>query len=192
MSTTKYFDISGNVPSSGANDNSGQVPYNYTIYDLEKKVFDSLNDFNRIYSQYLRCSTQITDTERDININRALRDTSSSRGCSEQDKNITLNNVTQASIVVSDKIEAYKKAYSTFPIDDTRAQASREKVTTLVNNYNSIVQKRNELDSIMIELNRTKDSQYMEWKGYDDSTKYANILLTVLATSLIYYIFVKL
>lgn len=184
----KYFDISGNSPPSGIT--GGQIPYTLTIYDLEKKIFDSLNNFNRIYSQYLRCSTEITDTERDSNINLALRNSSTLRGCT--DTTITLQQVITASDNVLQKIEAYKLAFSTFPQDDSSARKSSENVSKLVNDYNSIVQKRNELDSKMVEINRTKDSKYMEWKGYDDSTKYTNILLTVLATSLIYYIFVKL
>lgn len=189
-STKKYFDIGGNIPSNGIL--GGQDPYKYTIYDLEKNIFDSLNEFNQIYSNYLRCSNEIGDSERNSVINDALKNTAGSRTCSTDSTTLTKTAVITASTKVSDNVDAYTKAFGTFEKGDSSAQESAEKVATLVNNYNEIIQKRNNLDLKVNEVNHVMESQYMELKGQGDSTKYTNILLTVLATSLIYYIFVKL
>lgn len=189
-STKKYFNISGETPPQGTP--GGQPPYDKTIYDLEKNIFDSLNEFNQIYSNYLRCSQEIRDDQRKSEINTALKNTLEERGCSTDAKNTRIADVRTASDKVSAKVDAYKLAFGTFEPSDSSAQESAGKVATLVNNYNEIVQKRNNLDLKIDEVNRVMESQYMELKGQGDSTKYTNILLTVLATSLIYYIFVKL
>ena len=189
-STKKYFNISGETPPQETQ--GGQDPYKYTIYDLEKNIFDSLNEFNRIYSNYLRCSNEIGDSERNVVINNALKNTAGSRTCSTDSTTLTKTAVVTASTQVGDNVDAYTKAFETFDKNDSSAQESSEKVATLVNKYNEIIQKRNDLDLKINEVNRVNESQYMEFKGQSDSTKYTNILLTVLATSLIYYIFVKL
>ena len=55
-----------------------------------------------------------------------------------------------------------------------------------------ILKTRNELDIKMKEINRSEDSVYSMYKAKYDSTMYSSITWTILATSLIYYIFVKL
>ena len=53
--------------------------------------------------------------------------------------------------------------------------------------YNEMISKRSDLD---VKTNRLYNPEYQP--TYYNSTQYATILWTVLATSLIYYIFVKL
>jgi hypothetical protein len=161
-----YFDSNGIKSSNGKRD----ATHNNTIYDLEKIVFDSLNDFNTTYSQYIRCTAvNCTDTT------------------------ITKEGVINKQTDLNIKIQAYSNAYnqvnSTTSSMDTMDST---KMKTLMDTYNTVVNKRNELDVKMMEFNQTIESNYMEYKGQYDSTKYTNILITVLATSLIYYIFVKL
>ena len=54
-------------------------------------------------------------------------------------------------------------------------------------NYNEIVNTRSALD---VKINKLYNPEYQ--MTYYNSTQYASILWAVLATSLIYYIFVKL
>jgi hypothetical protein len=58
--------------------------------------------------------------------------------------------------------------------------------------HDKILKLRNELDIKMKEINRSQDSVYSMYKAKYDSTMYSSIIWTILATSLIYYIFVKL
>jgi hypothetical protein len=51
---------------------------------------------------------------------------------------------------------------------------------------------QNELHAKMKELNKTPDSLYAEHQSTYDSAIYMNIIATVLATSLLYFTFVKL
>jgi hypothetical protein len=62
----------------------------------------------------------------------------------------------------------------------------------ILSNYNNLVNTRSKLDQQMKDIQKTSDSVYSMYKGSYDSTMYSQILLTVLATSLIYYVFVKL
>ena len=156
------FDINGNLPPTGTS--PGSAPYNKTIYDLEKNVFNSLNDFNKKYAEYINSDktdkTNINNSNEILNINIRAFDTA-------------LNNI--------------------IPIDTSISTTdSTRKSNELINNYKNIIDKRNDLDVKMMEINQSIESNYIEHKGQVDSTKYTNILITVIATSLIYYIFVKL
>jgi hypothetical protein len=61
-----------------------------------------------------------------------------------------------------------------------------------IKKYNDTVKKRQKLDMAMVELYNGDQSIAMYQKKSLDSVVYANILWTILATSLIYYIFVKI
>lgn len=63
---------------------------------------------------------------------------------------------------------------------------------SILSKYNNLVDTRSKLDQQMKDIQKTSDSVYSMYKGSYDSTMYSQILLTVLATSLIYYVFVKL
>jgi len=58
--------------------------------------------------------------------------------------------------------------------------------------YNNNIKLRNDLDQKMVELYNGDQSIAMYQKKSVDSVVYANILWTILATSLIYYVFVKI
>ena len=142
------FDSSGNEFKGGV-----------TVYELEKNVFNSLNDLNKKYVEYINSektdNTKITDSITDLN----------------------------------QKISALNTAVTTLK---TKNIDTNINTIDLINTYKDIIDKRNDLDIKMMEINKSIDSNYIEQKGKNDSTKYTNILITVLATSLIYYIFVKL
>ena len=62
----------------------------------------------------------------------------------------------------------------------------------ITSHYNQLLSTRNKLDQQMKDIQKSSDSVYSTYKGSHDSTMYSQILLTVLATSLIYYVFIKL
>lgn len=184
-----FFDISGNYSPNGS------APYSYTIFDLEKKLFNSLNNFNNKYSQFLRCSNSITDSERDANINNILKD--NNVNCNAASRLLTSDDIRIAYNEINNNITIYNTAFeklkTIFPINQLNSETNNIRdIDGLVNKYQDVIKLRNSLDLKMMEINKTKDSKFMYSKGQNDSTVYTNILLTVLATSLIYYIFVKL
>jgi len=62
----------------------------------------------------------------------------------------------------------------------------------LLNKYSNNLNLRNELDLKMKEILKTDDSFVNQSKLHYDSTMYASIGWTILATSLLYYVFRKL
>lgn len=60
------------------------------------------------------------------------------------------------------------------------------------NKYNTnIVNERNDLDIKLKKLYNNRDGMMKNQKKHINSTIYENILLTILATSMVYYIFIK-
>ena len=58
--------------------------------------------------------------------------------------------------------------------------------------YNTITNLRNELNTKLEELNSGKDTKFCNSKLYLDSTVYTSVLWTILATTLVFYIFKKM
>jgi len=62
----------------------------------------------------------------------------------------------------------------------------------IINQYNQIVSMRSDLDMKLRELYSLNNSTGIVNKSYLDTTVYKNILWTVLATSIVYFIFMKI
>lgn len=63
----------------------------------------------------------------------------------------------------------------------------------IMNNYKDNIQQRQELDDKLKEVYKTKDSLYnSEYKTVYDATMLSGVLLTILASSLLYYSFSQL
>lgn len=62
----------------------------------------------------------------------------------------------------------------------------------LVKMHADVVNTRADLDLKLKDLNSTSDSKYADNKNQLDSSVYKNILMTILATSILYFVFIKL
>jgi hypothetical protein len=93
---------------------------------------------------------------------------------------------------VNTAINVLKSALATqlTPIDTKNT--TNTTINTTKEDHEKILKLRNELDIKLKEINRSQDSVYSMYKAKYDSTMYSSIIWTILATSLIYYIFVKL
>lgn len=61
-----------------------------------------------------------------------------------------------------------------------------------VNDYPKLLTTRNDLDKKMKEVSRTKQSVFSEQKLRNDANVYTGLLLTVLASSLVAYVFIQM
>ena len=61
-----------------------------------------------------------------------------------------------------------------------------------VNDYGNLVTKRTDLDYKLKEIERTKQSVFSEQKLRNDANIYTGLILTVLASSLVVYVFIKM
>ena len=162
------FDNNGNISPTGNN----------TIYDLEKKAYDSLNKLLNIGAQYIRCTADIGSNLQ--------------KSCDATYKNKKESEIKQE---VLDKYADYELHLSNLKIafNNIKEQiGDTVDISTILSKYKDMIQKRNELDLKIMELNKEDNSRFVSYKSQYDSTIYSSILVTVLATSLVYYIFIKL
>lgn len=161
------------------------------MMSAEGKLLADLNDFNAKYASYVQCTNSSSITKTNF----------SGATCTAADMNIQTVN------------DAYNKlvTYTTsngkntltggdvYTVLNTRLDQSMSipkydaSYNYITNTYNSDVLKlRSELDAKMRELYGTPDSRMFEYKQSYDSTIYAGILWTILATTGLYFVFTKL
>jgi hypothetical protein len=145
-------------------------PGNFTLYQMESQMVKYYNTF---LTEYSNCVSSTTPNNIQPIIN-----------CPDATGPLFQAQNMQAII---------KKAVENIPsgsqIDKTSYDTS---YNYILSNYNNLVDKRNLLDQQMKDIQKTSDSVHSMYKGSYDSSIYSQILLTVLATSVVYYIFVKL
>jgi len=143
--------------------------YTQNLFDLEKDVVNAINDFNTTYYNYVRCSS--------INCNVGTR--------------ITENDVIAKSNVVNEKAKALEAAYKA-------AQMQTSDKTTFDNNHAEIMKKAKSVDELRRNLDTRMDTVL---KGKNppsdltqqyDSTVYTGIMWSVLATSVLFYVFTEM
>jgi hypothetical protein len=176
-STEIKFDIEGN-PNKGIN----------TIYDLEIRVFQSLNDFNSIYAQYLRC-TPLPDYNRDEVINEIMNNNENKTNCYSSP---SLSDVERSYKTLEHRISCYEKAFQYIKTTTPNTPIPPTNMADLENNYNQLLELRRELDIKTAEINQNKDSKFSEMKERYDSTIYIKILMTILLVSIVYYMFLHM
>jgi hypothetical protein len=75
------------------------------------------------------------------------------------------------------------------PLDNTIPNSYNFKLTDLSDKVDKL---RNQLDNRVAEILASQSSSVYQSQLLKDSSVYANVMWTILATSLIYYVFVKL
>jgi hypothetical protein len=137
----------------------------------EAKLLIDIVEFNNAYAKYVSCSYNDT-------------------GCTSSDMNIQL---------IYDKLPKFDTDIKNL---NTSLNANSSKTTIdkyhanrkdILNKYNNnITITRSELDSKLKELYEINGSLTLDNKYQYDATIYSGILMTILATGLIYYTFTKL
>ena len=206
--------LSGNVfldkykNSSGTNDDVS------SLFQKERDVLEKLNTFNQEYSKfqrcnyyYLNCSKNSTNGEYDndtgfctkmdttantcskltagdagdsIFINTKIVNGVTKYGASTANLNIKYTNLNTA-------IDGYITLLKTVPIPGPTQTAAQ-----LSEKHSKIQKIRNDLDVKLGELNMVENSQAAFNKLHMDSTVYATLLWTALATSLLFFTFSKI
>ncbi len=187
---SRNFDISGNNWTSGTK---------YTIYDLEKNLIVAINNFYVAYAEYIRCGSKTDadgsgDTEYKLSNYYDNDIIKTPVGCSATKP--TKSSVDDLQVIVKNKANSLKRALSstngTSGSIDTDLSSFNTAHNDILNKYSDNLNLRNELDLKMKEILKTDDSFVNQSKLHYDSTMYASIGWTILATSLLYYVFRKL
>ena len=161
------------------------------LMNSETALLADLADFNTKYANYIKC----------LNASGTSITNSQGAKCSLQDSNIqtvndAYNKISQYTTINGTNTLTGGDTYGivSAPLNSmpTTAQydASFNYIKTTYNN--DVLKLRGELDSKMRELYATPDSRIYEYKQSYDSTIYAGILWTILATTGLYFVFTKL
>jgi hypothetical protein len=149
------------------------------IFDLEKDVITTLNNFNSTYAQFIRCSSSSSVVTDKSNCPRELIDPKNAY----DDVNAAIQKLTRALAQVN------SNTTSTGPITPQKYNETYDKI---MRDYGDLTILRADLDLKMKDLERDDESLSQMYKDKTNATVYASTLWTVLASSLIYYVFVKL
>jgi hypothetical protein len=153
-----------------------------TTLEAESTLLDQIIDFNKKYARYVTCNDSTMNPLNKLN-------------CSDIDMNY--NTVQEAySKILLQTSNGDNVFGSILDVSNTRLSnninyavydASRVYIKNTYNN--EILNLRNELDTKLRELNTNNNSISAEYKNRFDSTIYSGLMLTVLVTSMLYYIF---
>jgi len=143
------------------------------IFDLEQDVIAKLNIFNSTYAEFIRCNS--TNTY----INKTNCPTSPV-------------NPHQSQLNVNDAIARLSNALQDINHNSDSPVQYDASYNEITNNYKNVQQLRASLDLKMKDLENEDKSLSHIYQSKTDATVYAGILWTVLASSLVYYVFVKL
>ena len=170
MSCTNYTDYASNIDCViRKHDTASQ------IFDKERALFNKINEFNEAYSCYTRKAYNDQPNVTQLNI-------------SDCDSTISTEEYRVSMMTLySDIITLIAELDNIKPTDNNIPSMAE---ITEINNANSAL--RNDLKVKMKEIQGSPGSHYDQSKRNLDSTIYASILWTTLATGFLYYVFVEL
>jgi hypothetical protein len=168
------------------------MPKDESTMDAEIRLLADLNDFNAKYARFVSCN--------DVNMNK-----NNKLNCSTEDFNRQTVLDAYNKIIVQDDnnnlyygdildVDSTRTSYFTNSTGKSISQAEyKQNNENLKNTYNNDINKlRSEILEKMKELNDNIDSVSHEYSTRFNSTIYTGLMFTVLATSMLYYIFRKI
>jgi len=146
------------------------------IIELEHEILRQLNDFNMKYANYIRCGDP------------AIKKKDNSE-CNKKAMMEKKTDLEKSYSKLSKKISEAQKSIKTLKPLNYKFDAS---FNELLKMDAEVLKERRELDQKMGELYKNRNSISSVYQSQLDSTVYAGMLWTILATSMVYFIFVKL
>ena len=144
--------------------------YQPELFNLEKELIEKINNFNTIYYEYVRCL-------------------SGGSNCTVGTP-MTEENVISASHIVNEKAKELKTKYEsqTNYTTDTIFKSTHE---SIMNKAKQIDELRRAIDTKMETILKNKNPPNELTRQYD-STVYTGIVWSILATSVLFYIFTEM
>jgi hypothetical protein len=158
------------------------IPSDKDLFDNERDVIRNVTNYNTAYLNFVLCS------------NRQLDPKMVNQNCSNEIRALNPNfdasmNKLQNSIQVLDSnLKTYNIQHPKLSSSSYDFDISMNKI---MEDHNKLKTVRNQLDLSLKNLYDTQDSTVNIYKNNLDMDAYANIMWTVLASSVIFYIFIK-
>jgi hypothetical protein len=145
-------------------------PINPALFDLEKDLINEISEFNTTYYNYIRCSTG-----------------GSQSYCSTNVK--TIQDVQNKSTLVNNAAKKLEDAYNASPKNTDANFKNNHKI--MMEKAKSIDELRRSLDTKMDTIIKSRTPPNELTQQYD-STVYTGIMWSVLATSVLFYVFTEM
>lgn len=150
------------------------------LFIKEQEVFTKLQDYNTAYLAYdLSCNYSLTDA------------TKTQNGCET-----TKTSLKGKGEILKTLYNEYKSLLTNYNTDECLNIKTNDQydasLNALMNNYKNLSNLRSQQDMKLMELYKNTNSMSHETGLNVDSSVYVNVLWTVLATSIILLIFLKL
>ena len=163
------------------------------IYNKELEVLDKLNAFNTAYARFRKCNYYDTYPTAG-----RLDDYTCLDGDANGNKYRALLGDSNSGLIKA--IDEYQALLESYTINDAKnpnavyneSSYPLPTVDEIKRKHKALVKRRADLDNKLNELNNSSNSIYTQSRLNTDSTIYATLLWTTLATSLVYYLFVKM
>jgi hypothetical protein len=139
-----------------------------TLMTKERELLDQLADFNIKYERYIHCSDPTTNSD---------------CGANEPTSQQLITKMNTINAIIN-SMNSKKELPQTTDYQSIH--------TNIVNDYDKVVNLRNDLDMKVKQLYDPEKSKIVDFKYSYDSTIYSGIIISALATSLLYYIFTEL
>lgn len=147
------------------------------IFALEKDVLTNLNNFNSLYANYVNCT---------------LKKSTTTTSCPTSEVSLeTVNTAYDATKTSIGSLQTALAALSPTNGGPTPTQYDAS-YNAIMGQYEKMVKTRVEIDAKLRELNNINGTSSDFYEKQYISTAYTKILLTVLATTVAYYVFMKL
>ena len=146
------------------------------IIVIEHDILRQMNDFNMKYANYVRCGDPAIQK-------------SDKRECSKKAMAKKKTDLEKSYTTLSKTIVKAQKSIKTLKPLNYKFDAS---FNALLKMDAEVLKERRDLDTKMGELYKNRNSISSIYQSQLDSTVYAGMLWTILATSMVYFIFVKL
>ena len=185
----------GNIPTS-LNNKYIKIK-NLTIYDLSKYISNKYNSLINELQLVNQCNNYASPNKNTIPNNCQNTFQGYSRNIDIKTTDLPLyqpstNGIEKKQLL--QQINDLNNLISRFNdiINFFKTTAPSDKSQTILQNYRQTLDLRTELDKKLAEIYKYNDSRIVQSQNYLDKTVYTNVVLTILATSLIYMVFVKL
>ena len=206
-------DLNTKFNLDGTTNTINNNPPVYTLFDLEKIVVINLNNFYKKFAIYLRCSSDITNGtgDNDVQYNTLASDVKYNaqnqvkQGCNTDGATTSgttnLNNLKTAYNELKNSIDAFNNAVTFVKTTSggIRNDDYQSKYNAIVSKHQDILRVREDIDDKLRNIDavdkiekRPGNPRVQDVFIYHDATIYSSLMITVLATSLLYYAFVKM
>ena len=155
--------------------------------DTEKILLNDLIDFNKKYQRYLHCNDQKLQGNQTCTANE-LSTCQNSNDCLSKQIKDYVGRPGQIGKLQTDinNVRGYLNTARLSQADYDK------KYYQILQQQKQVVELRNELDMKLMALHNPEKSVYADYKKNFDSTIYSGILMSALATSIVYYVFTEL